>query len=289
MKKRSLSSLKKYASLLSLALFIFGCKETQVTPTTSQLPVSEHLVLGNPSQAEASVSVPNNYLIVKKEYALSYSRDRGIANWVSWHVSKDWLGDAPRQDDFRIDAALPADWYRVSSSAYTGTGFDRGHNIPSGDRTNTQEANSATFLMTNILPQAPTHNRELWSNLEEYTRQLVNAGQEVYVIMGSYGTGGTGSNGPANTIANGRVTVPSNIWKVLVVLPNGDKDLERITTTTRVIAVNTPNQNTVRSDWSTYRTTVDALEASTGYDLLSVLPKQLQAVLESKVDNGPTN
>ncbi|AKQ45545.1 hypothetical protein TH63_07620 [Rufibacter radiotolerans] len=289
MTKRSLSSLKKYASLVSLALFIFSCKEIQVTPATSQLPVSQHLVLGNPSQAVASVSGSNNYLMVKKEYALSYSRDRGNANWVSWHVSKDWLGDAPRQDDFRADAALPSDWYKVTTSVYTGTGFDRGHNIPSGDRTNTIEANSATFLMTNILPQAPTHNRELWSNLEEYTRQLVNAGQEVYVIMGSYGTGGTGSNGPATTIANGRVTVPAQIWKVLVVLPDGDKDLERITTATRVIAINTPNNNTVRSDWGTYRTNIDLIEANTGYDLLSVLPKQLQAVLESKVDNGPTN
>jgi endonuclease G len=31
--------------------------------------------------------------------------------------------------------------------------------------------------------------------------------------------GGTGSAGSATTINNGNITVPSNIWKVLVILP----------------------------------------------------------------------
>jgi endonuclease G len=36
--------------------------------------------------------------------------------------------------------------------------------------------------------------------------------------MGCYGAGGTGSAGSATTINNGNITVPSNIWKVLVIL-----------------------------------------------------------------------
>jgi endonuclease G len=103
--------------------------------------------------------------------------------------------------------------------------------------------------------------------------------------MGSYGTGGTGSNGAANTIDGGHVTVPSNIWKVVVVLPNGNGDLARVTTSTRVIAVNTPNINTTNSDWKTYRTTVNAIETATGYDILSALPASVQSVVEATVDN----
>ena len=57
---------------------------------------------------------------------------------------------------------------------------------------------------------------------------------EVYVVMGSYGAGGTGSKGSAKTIDQGRVTVPARIWKVLVVLEEGEGDLERISTGTRV-------------------------------------------------------
>ena len=82
--------------------------------------------------------------------------------------------------------------------------------------------------------------------------------------------------------------MPNRIWKVLVVLPEGEDDLQRINTSTRVIAVDTPNSNTIRPDWGTYRTTVDAVEQATGYDLLSVLPTQVQKTLESQVDTGPT-
>lgn len=55
------------------------------------------------------------------------------------------------------DPALPEGWYKVTTSAYTGSGFDRGHNVPSADRTRTVADNSTTFLMTNIIPQAMTN------------------------------------------------------------------------------------------------------------------------------------
>jgi endonuclease G, mitochondrial len=76
--------------------------------------------------------------------------------------------------------------------------------------------------------------------------------------------------------------------KVLVVLPAVNDDLNRINNSTRVIAVNTPNVNTINPDWGVYRTTVDALEAATGYDLLNALPAQVQLALESRTDSGPT-
>jgi endonuclease G, mitochondrial len=142
--------------------------------------------------------------------------------------------------------------------------------------------------MTNMIPQAPNHNRQTWANLEDYTRDLVQAGMEVYVVMGSYGSGGAGSNGAMQTIDNGKVTVPSMIWKILVLLPEGENDMSRISSSIRVIAVNTPNINSINTDWGGYRTSVDAIEQATGYNLLSNLPDQVENVLESKVDTGPT-
>ncbi|WP_207435391.1 DNA/RNA non-specific endonuclease [Sabulibacter ruber] len=281
--------MKKHIRYLFLLIFVIGCKETEVIPDKSpDLIANEHLVLGNPSNATTDINNSNNYLMEKPQYALSYSRDRGTPNWVSWHLTQDWIGSAPRQDDFRADNTLPSSWYKVSPNSYSGSGFDRGHNTPSADRTRTIEDNSATFLMTNMIPQAPNNNQQSWANLEDYTRDLVKAGNEVYVIMGSYGVGGIGSNGAKTTLDNGRVTVPSQIWKVIVVLTEGEDDLNRITTSTRVIAVNTPNTNSINSSWGSYRTTVDTIEAATGYDLLSVLPDDLEASLEDKIDAGPT-
>ncbi len=251
---------------------------------------NSHLMLGNPSNATTDVSNFSNYLMNKPEYVLSYHRDRGTPNWVSWYLGPEWLGSTPRQDDFRADQTLPSTWYRVGSTSYSGSGFDRGHNAPSADRTSTVTANSATFLMTNMIPQAPVHNQQTWANMESYARTLVSQGNEVYILMGNYGSGGTGSNGgTTHTIDAGRVTVPSHIWKVMLVIPQGDGDLARITTSTRVIAVLVPNLNSVSSSWGTYRTSVDNIEAATGYNIFSNLPVEIQNVIEAVIDNGPTN
>jgi endonuclease G len=246
---------------------------------------NDHLLLGNPSNATADVANFSNYLMVRQYYDVSYNRDRGGPNWVSWHLYSGDLGTAPRQDDFRADATLPSGWYQVGATSFSGSGFDRGHNCPSADRTITVASNSATFLMTNMIPQAPNNNQQTWANMENYIRTLITAGNECYIIMGSYGTGGTGSAGTKTTIDNGHVTVPAQVWKVVVVIPNGNSDLSRITTSTRVIAVNTPNINTTNSDWKVYRTSVDAIEAATGYNLLSSVATSIQTVIEAKVDN----
>jgi endonuclease G len=137
-----------------------------------------------------------------------------------------------------------------------------------------------------MIPQAPQNNQQTWANLENYLREQVVAGNEVYIIMGSYGTGGTGSNGVANTINNGHVNVPSNVWKVAVVIPAGDSDISRVTTSTRVIAVNTPNVNVINSDWTKYIVTVKDIETATGYTLLSSLPTNIRTALETKKDSG---
>lgn len=245
-----------------------------------------HLLLGNPNGAVTNITSPNNYLMDQTYYTISYNRDRGTPNWVSWHIQSSDIGSTSRTNDFRADAALPSGWYQVQSSSYSGSGFDRGHNCPSGDRTSSTAANSSTFLMTNMIPQAPNNNQQTWEGLESYTRGLVSAGNEVYVIAGSYGTGGTGSNGGVtNTINNGNVTVPSNVWKIIVVLPNGNNDISRITSTTRVIAINTPNTNTINSDWKTYRTSVNSIETATGYNFFASIPATVRTALKQNVDN----
>lgn len=259
-------------------------------PLTAAPPTrDDNLALGNPSGATGSLSAPNNYLLVRPQYTLSYHAGRGTPNWVSWHLNKAWMGQAPRQDDFRPDPALPRQFYQVTAKSYSGSGFDKGHNCPSADRTTELDDNSATFLMTNMIPQAPNNNQRMWSALEEYGRSLVQRGHEIYVIMGSYGQGGTGANGPATTLDQGRLTVPRRIWKVLVILPEGNNDLQRIAAgQARIIAVDTPNDNSVSPDWGRYRVSVDALEAATGLDLLSRLPGAAQARLQAAVDAGPT-
>src|SRR4029078_10626154 len=68
---------------------------------------SVNLLLGNPSGATSDPRDSDNYLMVKRHYALSYSNSRGIPNWVSWRVTRADLGDAPRKRQFDPDLDLP--------------------------------------------------------------------------------------------------------------------------------------------------------------------------------------
>lgn len=249
-------------------------------------------MLGNPSNASADVINENNYLITLPQMTLSYNRSRGIPNWVSWHLSEDWLGNADRQDNFRPYEELPEGWYRVLPGDYEFAlnGFDRGHVCPSGDRTLTDVDNSATFFMVNIFPQAPINNQDLWVELEEYCRKLVDEGNELYIISGNYGEGGTGNKGFREKIAAGKITVPRRLWKVILVLPYGEDDLKRIDENTRIIAIDVENKNSVGpTPWHRYRVSVNEIEAATGLDLFSEVPNTIQAVIESNVDQVVIN
>jgi len=45
-----------------------------------------------------------------------------------------------------------------------------------------------------------------------------------------------------------------------------------VSSATRVIAIDTPNDNGINTLWGSYRVSVDAIEAATGYDILSAVP-----------------
>ncbi|MHC5934953.1 DNA/RNA non-specific endonuclease [Nostoc sp.] len=88
----------------------------------------------NPNNAIAFVDTPDNYLMVKSHYALSDKQSKGTANWVAWQLNKSWLGTADRQNNFRPDDTLPTNFLRVTPTMYSGSGYDRGHIGPSGNR-----------------------------------------------------------------------------------------------------------------------------------------------------------
>ena len=185
--------------------------------------------------------------------------------------SSDLLGSVERTDDFRPDAEIPEDCYAVRPTDYRGSGYDRGHMAPSGDRTRRVKDNSATFVMTNMIPQSPANNREIWRELEEHSRRLVEKeGKELYIVAGG--------EGQEKQIAEGKVTVPKYTWKVILVL---DKPEEEVTENTTTIAVRIPNsQEVARTDWEDYKVSVDEIEKRTGYNFFSQIPRQIQKQIE---------
>jgi endonuclease G len=258
------------ALLLLAATLLLGGQ-----PARAQTAISIHLALGNPSGAVADAAQPNNYLIVRDQYALAYSRDRGIPSWVSWHLQASDLGPTRRYGGpFITDTSLPAGWYRVQHSDYSGSGYDRGHMTPSADRTASVADNQATFILSNVLPQAPANNQGLWAQLEDDARGLVGRGDELFIVAGGYGSLGT--------LAGGKLSIPAAVWKVILVLPAADgDDVTRVTADTQVIAVWTPNDASVQGKtWSSYQTTIACVQQRTGLDLFSALDDGVEAAIE---------
>lgn len=245
-------------------------------------PNEDPLLLGNPSNATPDIANENNYLMVKPQYSLSYDRSEATPNWVAWRLDSVWIGSSPvqRQDDFRPDTTLPAGWYQVTDQDYSSSGYTRGHMCPSGDRTNTIPNNSATFLMTNIVPQSVALNTGPWEDFESYCRSLAGQGNELYLISGTFGNVGTIGATPQN-----RIVVPSVTWKVVLVLPNGNDDLNRITRSTRAFGVIMSNQSiNQNAPWRNFRVTVNAVENLTGYDFFSNVPRAKQEIMERQRD-----
>ena len=265
---------------------ITGSTVLTVTAGTSTSAVyRNHLEYGTPTDADAS----DDYLLPAAgpggvpQFAISYNRNRGGPNWVSWNLNATHFGPAERCDCFSADTRLPADIYRVVTSDYTGSGYSRGHMVGSEERTTTDAENRSTFLMTNVLPQYQALNGGPWLRLETYMRVTLAQAQnrEMYVIAGGIYSGTT----ETLSSSNGRVEIPDSTWKI-VVIQNFGEGLANVTSAAsiQVIAVNMPNVASFPSGqpWEAYRTTVDAIERSTGYDFLSNLPDAIEAEVEAR-------
>ena len=130
--------------------------------------------------------------------------------------------------------------------------------------------------MTNVVPQSADLNQYVWEKLERYARGIVRRGSDVYTIAGVYGE--------AMRI-KGRLTAPTNCWKIIVVLPPGGSVLN-VKEGTRVIAVDIPNQSGIKGIfWQKFRVPVREIEQKTGYNFFSDLPQELQDKLELRADN----
>lgn len=254
------------------------------------------LLFGNPSDSISDTSAAKNYLMKKPQFTISYNSETLNPNWVAWHLCSSDLGEADRADTFRPDTELPSGWYAVRKNDYKFTyyGFDRGHICPSADRTATTEDNSATFYMTNMVPQAPDNNRIVWVALEKYEREVVLQGKEAYIFAGPYGKGGTGDKGYFEEIPVSlkdgtelSIIVPSHTWKILLFLPEGEADFERVTSAdeVEVIAVCVPNEKGCgkNGSWQQYACSINYIEEITGYDFFELLDDEIEEALESRV------
>ena len=239
------------------------------TPT----PASVHLAFGNPSNATQDPANENNLLVVGEGSVFSYNNSRGGVNWVSWRTTRDDVGNSIPRPDFRPDPRLPKWYNRIGYYDYSGSGYDRGHMVPSADRFANPKLNEETFMMSNIVPQTGDLNQFPWNEFEMYVRSQARKRLDVYQIAGCYGEAGRLKN---------KITVPTNCWKIVVILPRGRKP-DQIDDRTRILAVDMPNIEGIENEkWQKYRTTIREIEQQTSLNFFSERPQEFQDTIETR-------
>lgn len=169
--------------------------------------------------------------VIRRNYVLEHSALDKIARWVCEHVTPAELsGSAKRRNPFKPEPQL-AGKPRSELVDYRRSGFDRGHLAPAGNQVQSQEDKDATFFLSNMTPQEPKHNQEIWRELEDLTRDWVKNGalSEAYILTGGFFYDPEEEQPSTadgfidfRTVGPGAVAVPTHYFKIVLAPADGE-------------------------------------------------------------------
>lgn len=198
--------------LLFLLLFVVGCKNAD--PWGNDTSDAHY-----PTFPEIPTKITNENFIYTTHYAtlnndnvrnftLCFDKTKYAACWVAYPLHKTYRGSVDRS--YQSSEVWPTD-PNISAEQAVGkggyNGYTRGHQIPSADRTATQELNAQTFYMSNMTPQAYDFNGGVWLDLENMVRQNI-CNDTIFVVTGAYWEN--------TTKKAGKYPIPTHYYKVLL-------------------------------------------------------------------------
>lgn len=163
--------------------------------------IHDNLELGIPNHADQ--------IIDREGYALGFSQKWKQPQWVIYRLTKEEasVGEAKRSNNFTTDkyvlgSATPGD--------YSHTGYDRGHLAPAADMQWSTNVMDESFLMSNMSPQTPSLNRDVWKRAETFARKCAIKEGSVFISSGPIVT-----NEHPEVIGKSKVVVPDLFYKVI--------------------------------------------------------------------------
>ncbi|MBU2995459.1 DNA/RNA non-specific endonuclease [Cellulophaga baltica] len=253
-----------YSILTALCIIGFWLFDNFYTPDT----------YSDPEKKEAVTSIATNFIpssttgaVVKhNNYMLSYNEKHEQAEWVAYQLDKSQLTYDDRKRPYFIEdpkvKTKSADYRN-----YKGSGYDRGHLCPAGDRRFSKYAYDETFYTSNISPQNNAFNAGIWNELEKQVRYWAKKYGTVYVI-----TAGVLENNLAS-IGDEDVSVPNYFYKIVA---RDDGDAVKMI---GFLFKNEASNTSIKS----HLVSIDEIERKTGIDFFENLPDALENKLESKV------
>jgi DNA/RNA endonuclease G (NUC1) len=117
-------------------------------------------------------------------YVLSHNNDALGPDWVLEHLTAEQISGSNTRPKmkFQHETLVPKG---AVDADYTNSGFDRGHQAPSGDFNANVDWMKESFFLSNIVPQVGIgFNRDIWAKLENHVRDIARDRGELYVITG---------------------------------------------------------------------------------------------------------
>ena len=211
----------------------------------------------------------DNQTVHYKAITVYFNKYYRVPNCVAYELTNTMTSmadsrDAENRADYKFERdhnvkGCP-DWWDYKESGYT-----RGHMAPAMDMRWDKTAMEQCFLMTNICPQLDEMNDGEWRHVEEAVHKWSRTAGRLVII-----TGPIFSDNMERIGKYGDIAVPERFFKV-VYSPKQN----------RAIAFVMENKKMPNS-WTNYATTIDNVEALTGYNFLASLDDTVEDVIESK-------
>lgn len=255
---------KIYTILLIICIVGFWLFENFYTPQKYSSKSDDRSITEFPAFSIPSSS--SGVVIDHDHYSLSYNEEYEQAEWVIYTLKREHLTNDDRErPDFIEDPYVrtkSADWRN-----YRGSGYDRGHLCPAGDRRFSELAYKETFYTSNISPQDRDFNAGIWNELEMQVRNWSKKYGDLYVVVGGVLEPGL------ETIGEEDVAVPR--WYYKIVSRGTSQDLKSIA----FLLPHQPSEETLEH----FVVSIDQIEDMTGIDFFQKLPDTFENEMEGRV------
>ena len=232
---------------------------------------AEHYVIyleGNRTYDNLALGIPGtaDQIVDREGYALGFMQKWKQPRWVTYKLTKEEVKTdvAPRFNNFSSDPIIVGK--SASPTDYLKSGYDRGHLAPAADMHWSTDAMNNSFYMSNMSPQTPSLNREVWFHAEEFARDMAVQEGSIQIASGPIVT----NENPCVIGAN-CVVVPDLFYKVIYDLTPPEK----------MVAFVMPNIKISGDIWQ-YATNVVYVEELTGLNFFPAVDTNITYKLKSE-------
>lgn len=225
-----------------------------------------------------------------RNYSYNYDAEHFGCLWVAYPLRSNQLSGTASSDSWTANPFIPREkqvWIGDNAYGvhYNASTYDRGHQIPKGDRKIDDLMFAQTHYFTNQTPQLHDFNGKIWEKLERAVRTEAANTDTIYVVTGAcYQT--VGGNETINQLSGVQseqkptnpmlLDIPNYYWKALLKVTRSGGQVVSAST----IGFWFEHKVYSDEDYAAHVMSVNEIEAKIGFDLFTNLPASIQEDVE---------